>query len=214
MGCQARCRPGPCSCTPGQLQQQIPERLWCRGPLTLAQILQSASLALANARDAPFQIERGFAGSNPVQPRRLAGRVPVVLLVQAATPSAAQEAPHPSARPRRLRQSENRPSVAIGRMFEHAAPPTHGREGRGKATAVVSRSPRVGVRRSTAGIAAPPRTGRMSHDRMRASINAGISGLIPRVNSGQAKIGSSGCDKQSCNHAIAPMSAAYGSFSL
>src|SRR5262245_42178559 len=73
-----------------------------------------------------------------IEPRRLAGHMPVVALLDAARPPALEVGSDPAAIPGRWIEIEPVPCVAAFGMFEHATEPPDGGQRRGKASAVVA----------------------------------------------------------------------------
>jgi hypothetical protein len=99
-------------------------------------------------------------------------------------------------------------------MLKDSAPSTDRGESGGKAAVIVALdSSHLGARPTTP-IAPPSLTGWVSHDGVRAWIEASVPGLIPGINPGYVEVATTRHDEESGDHAFLSFSHTTNVFSL
>ena len=196
------------------IQQEVSEGFRRGGTLARTQLLAPTS-----ADDSPpllcrlrADIDYPIGGARPppkgrwiysmkIQPCRLAGRMPVMPLLDATSPAAVEVCTNPPAGAGRGIQAESPPCMRAFRMLHDSAPPTNRRERRCETSAVVSQTlARISARnprRSAEPVPPPSCARRMRHHRIRTSVPARIPCLVPRINIIEAEVAPSGRDVES-----------------
>lgn len=140
-----------------------------------------------------------------VEPCGLLRWVTVSPLLDVAGPAATHTA-LPSTRPRRARQAERGPRIAVCRVLQHPPPRPHGPESRLEAPAIVASlvpPPRFDEPSETA----PSRAWGMSHDRVRPVVAACITLLVPRIDAIETVVRTALLDVECGDHRPAASSA-------
>lgn len=184
------------------------------GSARLTRAKPSSALSAAHAVAAPRHdrlhvfvghvspTQRGELDAARVEPRPFLRRVPVPRLLDVAGPSVVPVEPV-SASPTAARwwgqEPVRWPRVRVSRVLEDAAPlADRGERGSEGAAVVAPHIPVSSLDESRE--RAPSSAWRVRNDRVRAGVEAGVTGLVPDVDVGEARVGSARVDVQSGDH--------------
>src|SRR6185295_14787757 len=128
--------------------------------------------------------------------------MPVVALLNTARPADAITGCYPSPCFRRLREAEVRPRMRRLGVLEYATATPYVSERRREAPAIVSFDPSHASARTARPVTPPPLTRRMCDDGIATFVLARVARLIPRVDSLESEVASTGCNEECGDHAV------------